>query len=103
MKLNKTDFVNEMHDRLGYTKKDAAAILDDVLQLILDEMSEGNEMSFRGFGDFVIAAQAPRRVRNLQTGEMIDVPEKSVPKFHPGNHMRFAVNKWEASRTGGAK
>lgn len=45
----------------------------------------------RNFGVFEVKRQAARRARNPQTGESVNVPERFVVKFKPGQVMQQRV------------
>jgi DNA-binding protein HU-beta len=49
-----------------------------------------------GFGTFKVVHRAARKARNPQTGEAIDVPAKTVPKFKPSKAMKEMCLDYEA-------
>lgn len=69
----------------------AERIVKDVFETIENEISTGGEVSVHGFGRFTIRKAAARNGRNLRTGEMIDIPAKSVPKFVAHTALKEAV------------
>lgn len=95
MNINRTDLINQMHDVYGYTKKSATEFIDDLLELMLQNMEDGNTISLYGFGVFDIVRRNPKPVKHILSGEMIEVPEHWVPKFVPGRRMDIAVKKWQ--------
>jgi len=44
-----------------------------------------------GFGTFQIIERKARRGRNPQTGEIIQIPAKKVPKFRAGKKLKEVV------------
>lgn len=98
MLINRKEFIQQLVDKHGYTKKSASALVDDFIDMIIENNEKGNAVSFHGFGRFDIIERKARSCPNPQTGERCEVPAHWVPRFYPGNHMRFAVSKWAASR-----
>ncbi|MBS3789101.1 HU family DNA-binding protein [Candidatus Bipolaricaulota bacterium] len=101
--MNKGDFVDELAERTGMTKKDSKKALETVLEVITEALEDGEEVMFTGFGKFEPRARKATERRNLQTGEMIDVPAKVVPKFKAGKTLRETIeDNLKAVKTGDA-
>ncbi len=88
--LNRYDFIDRMAKK-GYTKKDAACILDDVLQVITEILAEGLSVHFHGFGTFSVHDAAPREGIDFQTKTRIKIPGHRSPKFVPGKLLKKSV------------
>lgn len=98
MDINRSDFINQLVEKHGYTKKSATALVEDFIDMVLENLEHGNRVSFQGFGRFDIIERKARSCPNPQTGERVEVPAHLVPRFFAGNHTKFAVKKWAASR-----
>ena len=46
MDIKRVDLIQQLVDRHGYTKKAATSIVDDFTNLILENLEEGNTISF---------------------------------------------------------
>lgn len=97
MNINKSDLVNQLKEEYGYTKKSAAEFVDDVLDLIMKNLEEGNTVSLHGFGTFDYVKRNARSIKDVHTGEMRDIPEHWNLKFKPGKYMSIAIKKWQDS------
>jgi nucleoid DNA-binding protein len=97
MKVNKPELIQQLHDSYGYTKKDAAKMIDDFVEVILNNIEEGNSVSFHDFGEFGVIKRAKTAVRDVRTGELVEVAEHYIPKFYPRNGMKAAVKTWEGN------
>jgi DNA-binding protein HU-beta len=75
----------------GVSKAKAAAVLSSVLDSITDALSEGDKVTFVGFGTFSTSDRAARTGRNPQTGATIQIPATTVPKFKAGKKLKDAV------------
>lgn len=95
MDIKRNDLIEQLVEKHGYTKKAATSIVDDFVDIVLDNLSEGNTVSIRNFGCFDILERKARSCPNPQTGEKVDIPAHWVPRFYPGNRMRLVVKMWE--------
>lgn len=91
--MNKTDLVTKIADKAGITKKTAEAAVNAFTEVVVDEVAGGNIVQLIGFGTFEPAKRSARQGRNPQTGDIADIPAKTVPKFKPGKSFKDAVNK----------
>ena len=90
--MTKTEFVDQVADRAGLSKKDAADAVDAVLDTIEQTLKRGSEITFSGFGKFSVSERSAREGRNPATGETIQIAASRVPKFTPGAALKKAVN-----------
>ena len=59
----------------------AAEQIDSVIDTIREALSNGEEVTIRGFGSFKAVQSAPRSGRNLRTKERVVIPAKTRIKF----------------------
>lgn len=90
--MTKAEFIDQVADRAGLTKKDASEAVDAVLATIEDALTRGSDVVFSGFGKFSVSERAAREGRNPATGEKISIAATKVPKFTAGAALKKAVN-----------
>ena len=90
--MTKQEFVDQVADRAGLSKKDAAGAVDAFLDTVEDALKRGSEVSFSGFGKFSVSDRAAREGRNPATGERIQIAASRVPRFTAGAGLKKAVN-----------
>ncbi len=90
--MTKQEFVDQVADRAGLSKKDAAGAVDAFLETVEDALKRGSEVSFSGFGKFSVSARSAREGRNPATGDRIQIPASNVPRFSAGAGLKKAVN-----------
>jgi DNA-binding protein HU-beta len=90
--VTKTEFIDEIAERAGLTKKDASSAVDAVLEAIESALRRGSDVTFSGFGKFSVSARSAREGRNPATGEKIQIAASNVPKFTAGAALKKAVN-----------
>ena len=91
MKLTKTEFVAEVAKKANLTKKDAIECVNTVLDVIKENVKEGNSVQFIGFGKFEAADRKARHGRNPQTGEELEIPAHKTVVFHAGKAFKESV------------
>ncbi len=89
--MNKVDLINKVAEKSGLKKKDVEAAVNAFLDSISEALSEGDKVQLIGFGTFETRTRKARSGRNPQTGEVISIPESSVPAFKPGNKLKEAT------------
>lgn len=73
------------------TKKQAEATVDSVFDAIVKSLGRGEEVAVAGFGTFRVSKRAARVGINPKTGEKIQIPAKTAPKFRAGKLFKEAV------------
>ena len=88
--MNKSDLINEVVKVIG-TKKAAREAVNCILSTITKNLKKKKKVTLIGFGTFKVAKRKARKGRNPQTGEVMKIKAKKVPKFVPGKALRDAV------------
>ncbi|MBL7686190.1 MAG: integration host factor subunit alpha [Deltaproteobacteria bacterium] len=91
--LTKADIVESIYEKIGYSKKESAEIVEMVFDTIKETLEKGEKIKISGFGNFVIRAKKPRIGRNPQTGEEIEISARKVLTFRPSQVLKAALNK----------
>ena len=71
----------------GLTQKDAAAVVDSLVNNIEAAVANGECVYLSVFGTFSPRPRAPRKARNPRSGETVSVPARTVPQFRPGKEF----------------
>jgi DNA-binding protein HU-beta len=90
--VTKSELIDQVAERAGLSKKDAADAVDAMLETIQDALKRGSDVVFSGFGKFSVSQRAAREGRNPATGEKIKIAASRVPKFTAGAGLKKAVN-----------
>lgn len=90
--MNRTDIVNRIAEK-GYTKKAAEVILDDLVLVITEALSKGEEVKLHGFGTFSVRTVEDRESVNVRTQERFVVHGRKIPRFTPGVSLKRAVRE----------
>jgi integration host factor subunit alpha len=91
MSLTKADIVERVYKEAGFSKKEAADLVDLVFKVIKDTLAKGEKVKISGFGNFSIRDKATRVGRNPQTGEAMDISARRVLTFKPSQVLKEDV------------
>lgn len=91
--MTKADIAERIHQRIGFSKKEAAEHLEGVLNIIKKTLERGETVKISGFGSFVVRQKADRRGRNPQTGEDLTIDARRILTFKPSTVLKNSVNK----------
>jgi len=89
--VTKSEFVDQVADRAGLSRRDAQEAVDAFLDTVEDTLRRGSDVSFSGFGKFSVSQRSAREGRNPATGERIHIAASKVPKFTAGAALKKAV------------
>ena len=89
--MNKAELVEEIVGKVGLTKKEVGNVVDAVMDTITDVLASGEKVTLVGFGTFQVMTRQKRNGRNPQSGQIMEIPAKTVPKFVPGKALREMV------------
>ncbi len=91
--MRKADIANEVYERVGISKKEAAEIIEIVLDMIKGVLQKGETVKIAGFGNFIVRSKRARKGRNPKTGEEIGITPRRVVTFRPSQVFKKYVNK----------
>ena len=89
--MTKAEIVEHIYERVGFSKKEAAEVVESIFEVIKARLELGEKVKISGFGNFVINEKRPRKGRNPQTGKEIKIPAMTVPKFRAGREFKNAL------------
>ena len=82
--MTKAEIVEQIYERVGFSKKEAAELVEKVFDTIKETLADGEKVKISGFGNFVVRDKNARKGRNPQTGEEILLDARRVLTFKPG-------------------
>lgn len=91
--MTKAEIVEQIYEKIGFSKKESADIVELVFDTIKDTLSKGEKIKISGFGNFVVRQKRSRVGRNPQTGETIEITARKVLTFRPSQVLKSALNK----------
>ena len=89
--MNKSELVNAIAAKAGLSKVAAKSALDAAVEVIKEELAQGNKVQVVGFGTFEVSERGAREGINPRTKEKITIAAKKVAKFKAGAELNDAV------------
>lgn len=90
--MTKADIVERIYERVGFSKKEAAEVVESIFEVIKSRLEQGEKVKISGFGNFVINEKRPRKGRNPQTGDEIVISGRRVLSFKPSQVLKRTIN-----------
>jgi len=87
IKADLAQIVYETHG--GISSSEAAAIVDEILQLMKNSLQQGSNVKLTSFGTLAVTRRKSRTGRNPQTGGKIQLPPSSYVSFRPSRSLDF--------------
>ena len=79
--MTKSQMLQELAEKTGHSKKEAAAMVDALVAMAYAEVKRSGEFTIPGVGKLVKQHRKARMGRNPATGAEIQIPAKTVVKF----------------------
>ena len=89
--VNKAELVDVIAQKANLTKVAAKEALEALLETISKGLQRGDKVQITGFGAFEARWREPRKGRNPQTGEEVDIAGKWAPVFKAGKALKDEV------------
>lgn len=90
--MTKADIVEQIYEKVGFSKKESADLVERVFGLIKETLENGEKIKIAGFGNFVVKEKADRRGRNPQTGDEIIISARRILTFKPSQVLKSSIN-----------
>lgn len=81
--MTKADIVDDIAERTGIEKVDVQKVVETFFTVMKDNMSDGHNVYFRGFGSFIVKKRARKVARNIAQNTSMVIEPHNVPAFKP--------------------
>jgi len=90
--ITKKQIVQDIALKRSMDPKEVQRVIQEFLDSVTKNLSEGNRFEFRGFGIFEVVLRKAKIGRNPKSPEKaIPIPSTRVVKFTPGKKMKCLV------------
>ena len=90
--MNKTELIAAVAEKADISKKDAEKAMKAFVEVVTEQLKNGDKVQVVGFGTFEVSERAAREGRNPHTGEAMTIAESKAPKFKAGKALKDALN-----------
>ena len=81
--MNNKEFISELSRRFVYTNKDTTQLVSSVINIMTQQLQDGNTVSIQGFGTFEVRKKLERISINPATQQRMLIPPKLVLTYKP--------------------
>lgn len=89
--MNKEQIASQVADKMGVTKKEASEYIDAFLDIVAEQLVQGESVSLVNFGKFDVKMRKERKGRNPQTREEMIIPAQRALSFSAGKGLKDRV------------
>lgn len=96
--MNKAALIEKIAEKTGAGKKLSESMVNSMVDIIIDELKKGSEVSITGFGTFETMTRYARGGVNPQKpNERIQIPAVTVAKFRTGKRLKDSLKDAKAA------
>ena len=92
MALTKEKIINSIYDQVGLSKNQSQNVVERLLEIMKQNLENGEDILVSGFGKFVVKDKTARRGRNPQTSEELQLRARRVVVFKTSGVLRDKIN-----------
>ncbi|MCR1904026.1 HU family DNA-binding protein [Lactobacillus taiwanensis] len=89
--IGKKELVKLVSTEMNTTKLETDKFIDTFIEVIENQVAEGNKVRLIGFGSFFSRHRGSRKGCDINTGKSFTIPETTVPSFTSGAKFRKKV------------
>ena len=93
MALTKTNIVDQVQERIGYSRKRSSDLVENLIEIIKDTIGVGEDVLVSGFGKFCVKEKGSRKGRNPATGNDMMLEQRKVVTFKCSSVLRDKINE----------
>ena len=86
--MNKNDLIEKIAAQTDYPKSQIESILNQSIHVIKKAVHKGDDVTIVGFGTFTRTNRKARAGFNPRTGQKMQIPAMTLPKFKPGKEFK---------------
>jgi integration host factor subunit alpha len=90
--ITRADLSEAVYKTVGLSRTESAALVEMVLDEIMEALSRGETVKLSSFGSFTVRAKAERIGRNPKTGIEVPITPRRVILFRPSHVLRARIN-----------
>ncbi|QXX73705.1 Integration host factor subunit alpha [Methylovirgula sp. HY1] len=90
--VTRVDLAEAVYQHVGLSRKESAALVEMVLDEMMDRLVAGEPVKLSSFGSFIIRHKRKRLGRNPKTGVEVPITERRVLVFKPSNLLKGKIN-----------
>ena len=96
--MNKAELAHTIAERVGISKTQGESVIATLVDIVIDTLKKGGEVTIAGFGEWSARTRAGRTGVNPQNPtQKIQIPPVKVAKFKAGKVLKESLKGHSAS------
>ena len=91
--LTTSKIVDTLVGSNGYSRPQAKALVDAMLEIIMSSLASGEDLLISRFGKFCVKDKQQRRGRNPVSGKPLTLPARRVVTFRCSKKLKTRLNR----------
>lgn len=92
--MNKARLAEAIAERCGVSKQQAEDMIASFVEVVTEQLQEGDDVTIAGFGTFMAKFRSARMGVNPQNpAERIQIPAVTIPKFKAGKRLKDSLKE----------
>ena len=91
--VTRAQLAQAVHNELGLPRREAAALVDAVIELIAERLEAGESVMISSFGTFRVRDKPERMGRNPKTLEAVPIPPRRVVTFQASGVLKAKIGQ----------
>lgn len=101
--MTKAEIIAEISTKTGIDKLQIQEALESFFKVVRNNMVEGKNVYFRGFGSFILKKRARKIARNISKNTAMVIDEHYIPAFKPAKTFVEKIKKSDAVKANATK
>jgi integration host factor subunit alpha len=90
--VTRMDLAEAVYHEVGLTRREAADLVDDVVEQLCVALAKGETVKLATFGHFSVRSKKQRMGRNPKTGVAVPITPRKVLVFRASNILKDRLN-----------
>jgi integration host factor subunit alpha len=99
--VTRADLSESVYQEVGLSRNDSAALVETVLNEIVEALTRGQTVKISSFGSFSVRQKGKRVGRNPKTGEEVPILPRKVLVFRASHVLKNKINRALGKGSGG--
>ena len=91
--VTRADLSDAIRAELGLPRREAAELVDTVIEAIAERLEAGEQVKISSFGNFTVRGKGLRMGRNPKTGEAAPIQPRRVVVFRASAKLKMRINR----------
>ena len=86
--MTKAEIVSKISKKTGLDKEEVLAVVESFMESVKESLVNGEEVTLRGFGTFMIKQRAQKLGRNITAEKSVVIPAHNIPYFKAADSFK---------------